>query len=48
MVQRIKARALSSAQNRDLSEITQISRPKLANSSTITDSSVPDQLVVLA
>ena len=47
-VQCRKARALSSAQNRALSETTQISKPKLANSSTSTDSSVPDQLVVVA
>ncbi len=47
-VQCRKARALSSAQNRALSEATQISKPKLANSSTSTDSSAPDQLVVVA
>jgi len=46
--QRRKARALSSAQNRALSETTQTSKPKLANSSTSTDSSVPDQLVAVA
>ena len=43
-----EARVTSSAQNRALSETAQISRPKPANSSTSTDSSVPDQLVVVA
>ncbi len=42
LVQCRKARALSSAQNRALSEASQISKPKLANSSTSTDSSVLD------
>ena len=47
-VQCQQARALSSAQNRALSELSQISQPKLADSSASTDSSVPDQLVVVA
>lgn len=47
-VQCQKARALSSAENPALSEVTQISKPKLANSFTSTDSSVSDQLVVVA
>ena len=45
-VQRRKARALSSAQNRALVVETQPSKPKLANSST--GSSEPDPLVVVA
>ncbi|KJE76482.1 hypothetical protein FEAC_05320 [Ferrimicrobium acidiphilum DSM 19497] len=48
MVQCRKAKALSSAQNRALSEITQTSKPKLANSSTSTDPSVLDQSVAVA
>ena len=48
LVQRRKARASSSAQNQALSEASQISKPKLANSSTSTDSSVLDQSVVVA
>ncbi|MHB8190192.1 MAG: zinc ribbon domain-containing protein [Ferrimicrobium sp.] len=48
MVQCRKARALSSAQNRALSEVTQTSKPKLANSSTSIDLSVPDRLVAVA
>ncbi len=43
-----QARTLSSAQNRALSEVTQISKPKLADSSTSTDSSVPVQFVMVA
>ena len=46
MVQRRKARALSSAQMWALSEITQMSKPKLANSST--SSLEPDPLVAVA
>ncbi len=48
MVQCRKVRARSSAQNRALSEITQTSKPKLADSSTSTNPLVPDQLVVVA
>ena len=48
LVQRRKARASSSAQNRALSEASQISKPKLANSSTSTHLSVPDQSVAVA
>ncbi|WP_082058591.1 zinc ribbon domain-containing protein [Acidithrix ferrooxidans] len=47
-VQCPKARARSSAQNRALSEISQTSKPKLANSSTSTNSLVPDQSVAVA
>ena len=47
-VQCRKARALSSAQMWALSEITQMSKPKLANSSTSTNSLVPDQSVAVA
>ncbi len=47
-VQCRKARSPSSAQNRALSEATQISKLKLANSYTSTDSSATDQLVVVA
>jgi hypothetical protein len=48
MVQCQKARALISGENRALSELTQISEPKLANSSTSTDSSVSGQSVAVA
>ncbi len=47
-VQRRKARALSSAQNRASSEETSACKPMLANSFTGSDSSVPDPLVVVA
>ena len=45
-VQCQKARALSSAQNRALSDVIQISKPKLANS--FTNSLESDPLVVVA
>ncbi|WP_201732443.1 zinc ribbon domain-containing protein [Acidithrix sp. C25] len=47
-VQCPKARARSSAQNRALSEISQTSKPKLANSSTSANSLAPDQSVPVA
>ncbi|KJF16290.1 putative transposase DNA-binding domain protein [Acidithrix ferrooxidans] len=47
-VQCPKTRARSSAQNRALSETSQTSKPKLANSSTSANSLVPDQSVPVA
>jgi putative transposase len=47
-VQCRKAKALSSAQNQALSDSPQTSKPKLANSSTSTYSSVSDQSVAVA
>ncbi|MHB8263990.1 MAG: hypothetical protein ACYDGY_09650, partial [Acidimicrobiales bacterium] len=47
-VQSRKARALSIAQNRASTGTTRQSKPTQANSSTSTDSLVPDQLVAVA